>query len=97
MEKKYLCRFILGIAIMASGILSTAFFDIGVLIPIVLFNMGLIIFVATALRLFRRGDLPDRDERTKKLAAYGITYSWLADACCYHGPFLGSVLRDWPN
>lgn len=77
MEKKYLCRFILGIAIMASGILSTAFFDIGVLIPIVLFNMGLIIFVATALRLFRRGDLPDRDERTKKLAAYGITYSWL--------------------
>jgi hypothetical protein len=77
MERKYVYRLILSIAIMAAGILSTAFLDIGVLIPIVLFNMGLIIFVATSLRLFRRGDLPDRDERTKKLAAYGITYSWL--------------------
>lgn len=77
MERKYVYRLILGIAIMAAGISSTAFLDIGVLIPIVLVNLGLIIFVATAFRLFRRGDLPDRDERTKKLAAYGITYSWL--------------------
>jgi hypothetical protein len=30
-----------------------------------------------AFRLFIQGDFPDRDERTKKLAAYGITYSWL--------------------
>lgn len=77
MEKKYLYKLILGIALMAAGILSDAFFDIDILIPIVLVNTGLIIFVATAFRLFRRGDLPDRDERTKKLAAYGITYSWL--------------------
>ena len=39
--------------------------------------MGLIIFILTAFRLFRQGDFPDADERTKKLAAYGITYSWL--------------------
>jgi predicted histidine transporter YuiF (NhaC family) len=77
MERKYIYRLILGIAIMAAGILSDAFLDIDVLIPIVLVNLGLIILVATAFRLFRRGDLPDRDERTKKLAAYGITYSWL--------------------
>ncbi|MGB9938270.1 hypothetical protein [Methanosarcina sp.] len=77
MERKYVYRLILGIAIMAAGILSDIFSNIDVLIPIVLVNMGLIIFIATAFRLFRRGDLPDRDERTKKLAAYGITYSWL--------------------
>ncbi|HET8685462.1 MAG TPA: hypothetical protein VFM18_02215 [Methanosarcina sp.] len=77
MEKKYLYKLILGIAIMAAGILSNAFFYIDVLIPILLINLGLIIFIATAFKLFRRGDLPDRDERTKKLAAYGITYSWL--------------------
>jgi predicted histidine transporter YuiF (NhaC family) len=77
MERQYIYRLILGIAIMAAGILSDAFLDIDVLIPIVLVNLGLIILVATAFRLFRRGDLPDRDERTKKLAAYGITYSWL--------------------
>jgi uncharacterized membrane protein len=46
-------------------------------ISIFLINFGLILFVVTAFRLFRQGDLPDRDERTKKLAAYGITYSWL--------------------
>jgi hypothetical protein len=77
MEKKYLYKLILGIALIAAGILSDVFFDIDILIPIVLVNTGLIIFVVTAFRLFRRGDLPDRDERTKKLAAYGITYSWL--------------------
>lgn len=77
MEKKYAYKLILGIVLMAAGILSDVFLDADVLIPIVLVNMGLIIFVATAFRLFRRGDLPDRDERTKKLAAYGITYSWL--------------------
>jgi len=77
MERKYVYRLILGIAIMAAGILLDIFSNIDVLIPIFLVNLGLIIFVATAFRLFRRGDLPDRDERTKKLAAYGITYSWL--------------------
>ncbi len=77
MERKYLYKLIFGIVLMAAGILSDIFLDIDVLIPIVLVNTGLIIFVATAFRLFRRGDLPDRDERTKKLAAYGITYSWL--------------------
>ncbi|RXA16398.1 hypothetical protein EQO05_14085 [Methanosarcina sp. MSH10X1] len=60
-----------------SVVLSEVLFDIDILIPIFLINMGLIIFIATVFRLFRRGDLPDRDERTKKLAAYGITYSWL--------------------
>lgn len=77
MEKKYLYKLIFGIIMMAAGVLSNVFFDVDILIPIFLVNTGLIIFVATVLRIFRRGDLPDRDERTKKLAAYGITYSWL--------------------
>lgn len=77
MEKKYLYKLILGIALIAAGILSKAFLEIDVLIPIFLVNLGLIIFVATTFRLIRRGDLPDRDERTKKLASYGIAYSWL--------------------
>ena len=46
-------------------------------ISIFLISFGLILFVVTAFRHFRQGDLPDRHERTKKLAAYGITYSWL--------------------
>ena len=80
MEKTDLYKLILGIILIAAGILSVVLLevlDIDMLIPIILVNIGLIIFVVTVFRLFRRGDLPDRDERTKKLAAYGITYSWL--------------------
>ncbi|AAM32592.1 hypothetical protein MM_2896 [Methanosarcina mazei Go1] len=55
----------------------TVFFEGDSSIPVILIVMGMVIFLITAFRLFRQGDLPDRDERTKKLAAYGITYSWL--------------------
>jgi len=76
-EKIYRYKLILGIIIMLAGILSAAFLEVEASVSIILISMGLVIFVMTAFRLFRRGDLPDRDERTKKLAAYGITYSWL--------------------
>lgn len=77
MEKKYLYTLILGISIMTAGILSLVFQEIDSSISISLINIGLIIFIVTVFRLLRKGALPDRDERTKKLAAYGITYSWL--------------------
>jgi amino acid transporter len=62
---------------MIAGMLSVAFQEVDKSISISLISIGLIIFVVTVFRLFRKGDLPDKDERTKKLAAYGITYSWL--------------------
>jgi len=76
-EKIYRYKLVLGIIIMLAGILSAALHIFETSVSLFLINMGLIIFVLTAFRLFRQGDLPDRDERTKKLAAYGITYSWL--------------------
>ena len=77
MEKIYRYKLVLGITIMLAGMLSAAFHTFDMSISIFLINLGLILFVITAFRLFRLGGLPDRDERTKKLAAYGITYSWL--------------------
>lgn len=77
-EKKYRYKLILGIALMLAGMMSVVFLEVDVLIPIFLINTGLIVFVATVFRLVRRGDIPDRDERTKKLAAHGIAYSWLS-------------------
>ncbi|MCQ1536321.1 hypothetical protein FTO70_11650 [Methanosarcina sp. KYL-1] len=76
MGRKYRYTLFLGIALMVAGMLSAAFLEVDTL-AIGLINAGLIIFLVTAFRLFRQGELPDRDERTKKLAAYGITYSWL--------------------
>jgi hypothetical protein len=77
MEKKYLYTLILGTTIMVAGMLSIVFQEFDSSISISLINIGLIIFIVTVFRLFRKGEIPDRDERTKKLAAYGITYSWL--------------------
>jgi amino acid transporter len=77
MEKKYLYKLVLGIIIMIAGMLSVAFLEVDKSISISLISIGLIIFLVTVFRLFRKGEFPDRDERTKKLAAYGITYSWL--------------------
>jgi hypothetical protein len=77
MEKKYFYTLVLGIAIMVAGIFSIAFQKFEESISVSLINIGLIIFIVTVFRIFRKGELPDRDERTKKLAAYGITYSWL--------------------
>lgn len=77
MEKIYRYKLVLGITIMLAGMLSVAFHMFDMSISIFLINLGLILFVITAFRFFRLGGLPDRDERTKKLEAYGITYSWI--------------------
>jgi hypothetical protein len=76
-KKAYKYKLASGLNIILAGIISTIFFEVDARLSIFLINLGLILFVITAFRLFRLGELPDRDERTKKLAAYGITYSWL--------------------
>lgn len=77
MEKMQKYKLALGLIIMLTGMFSVAFHIFETSISIFLINLGLILFVITSFRLFKQGNLPDRDERTKKLAAYGITYSWL--------------------
>ncbi len=73
-NEEYKHMLALGVLLMLAGIVSAAFFEVNTLVPIFLITMGLVLsFIA----VFRREDLPDRDERTKKLAAYGISYSWL--------------------
>lgn len=76
-KKEYKHRLILGILLMFAGMLSVAFLRVDPRISIFLVVMGTVIFLMVAFRLFRHGDLPDKDERTKKLASYGIVYSWL--------------------
>lgn len=77
MEKRYVYKLALGVIILLAGIVSATFYKHEASFSSFLISMGLVLFILTAFRFFRKGDLPDRDERTKKLAAYGITYSWL--------------------
>jgi hypothetical protein len=77
LQKGYKYKLTLGVILILAGIFFTVFFKDNSSVPVILIVMGMVVFVISAFRLFRQGDLPDRDERTKKLAAYGITYSWL--------------------
>lgn len=43
----------------------------------ILINIGVAIIAVLLVRLRRIGNLPEKDERTKKLGAYGLSYSWL--------------------
>lgn len=42
-----------------------------------LITMGVVIIAVMALCLWRRGEDVEADERTKKIGAYGLSYSWL--------------------
>lgn len=75
-ENRYVYKLALGVIILLAGIVSATCYKYEALSSFLII-MGLILFILTAFRLFRQGDLPDRDERTKKLVAYGTTYSWL--------------------
>jgi drug/metabolite transporter (DMT)-like permease len=77
MKKRYVYKLALGVIVLLAGIVSATFYEHDASFSSFLISMGLVLFIVTAFRFFRQGDLPDRDERTKKLAAYGITYSWL--------------------
>ena len=43
----------------------------------VLITMGVVIIAVMALCLWRCGEDVEADERTKKIGAYGLSYSWL--------------------
>lgn len=66
MEKIHRYKLILGLIIMLAGMFSAAFLEVNASVSILLIVMGMVILVMTAFRLFSQGDLPDRDERTKK-------------------------------
>ncbi|HEY3362767.1 MAG TPA: hypothetical protein VGK06_13380 [Methanosarcina sp.] len=64
-ENRYAYKLALGVIILLAGIVSATCYKYEALVSSFLISMGLIIFILTAFRLFRQGDLPDRDERTK--------------------------------
>jgi predicted membrane channel-forming protein YqfA (hemolysin III family) len=43
----------------------------------ILINIGVALIAVLLIRMRRTGNLPEKDERTKKLGAYGLSYSWL--------------------
>jgi hypothetical protein len=79
MSGKDLMLFITGLLLVASGLvlqfLGYIPADSGGMAGLIAAGIVLILF--PILREWRSGDFPAADERTKKIGAYGITYSWL--------------------
>jgi len=79
MKKIYAYKMAFGLALFGVGMCVIPFLeDFDPLVSFTLISSGVIIVAFTAYRHMKYKDAPEGDERTKKLGAYGITYSWLA-------------------
>ncbi len=76
MDNRYKYSLYAAIAAVVIGILASTLQVGDEEISNILINIGVAIIVVLLVRLRRTGNLPEKDERTKKLGAYGLSYSW---------------------
>lgn len=77
MNLKYKLFLVLGFLLTLAGLLMLlAGEEMGGGHASVLITIGVVIIAVMALRLWRHGEDIEADERTKKIGAYGISYSW---------------------
>ena len=76
MDNRYKYSLYAAIAAVVIGILASILQIGDEEISNILINIGVAIIAVLLVRLRRTGNLPEKDERTKKLGAYGLSYSW---------------------
>ncbi|MDI6718960.1 MAG: hypothetical protein QMD46_05055 [Methanomicrobiales archaeon] len=78
MERRYALWFIWGLGLLAIGILGTLIFPrgLGEGSTAILITSGIVVLVATSAKLLRCGEGPQQDERTRRIGAWGLSYSW---------------------
>ncbi|MCK9297430.1 hypothetical protein HL657_05600 [Methanoculleus sp. YWC-01] len=77
MKKRYAIQIAAGVVLGAAGILLPFLVAGTEAISSLLVTIGLVILAVAVVRHWRFRDEPERDERTQKIGAYGISYSWL--------------------
>lgn len=77
MKKRYAVQIAAGAVLGATGILLPFLVDGTEAISSLLVTIGLVILAVAVVRHWRFRDEPEKDERTQKIGAYGISYSWL--------------------
>lgn len=77
MKTRYAVQIAAGVVLGAAGIFLPFLADGTEAISSILVTIGLVILLVAALRHWRFRDEPEKDERTQKIGAYGISYSWL--------------------
>lgn len=76
MDNRYKYSLYAAIIVVVIGILASILQVGDEEISNILINIGVAIIAVLLVRLRRTGNLPEKDERTKKLGAYGLSYSW---------------------
>ncbi len=76
MDNRYKYSLYAAIAAVVIGILASILQVGDEEISNILINIGGAIIAVLLVRIRRTGNLPEKDERTKKLGAYVLSYSW---------------------
>ena len=87
MKTRNLCRIIIGVLMITSGIVSLLITSGETIIGTMLLAAGFA-FLITGISHHRKyGDDPESDERSKKVGAYGLSYAWLTGLFFMFGLF----------
>ena len=77
MKRRYAIQIAAGAVLGAAGVVLPLLVDGTEAISSLMVTIGLVILAVAVVRHWRFRDEPERDERTQKIGAYGISYSWL--------------------
>lgn len=88
MQRRYTLWFTLGLVLIALGIAMLLNGSAETGIGSSLIASGTVVIIFSTAKLFRRGDGPEQDERTRRIGAWGISYSWFVT-------FLSLFLLFW--
>ena len=77
MKRRYAIQIAAGAVLGAAGILLPFLVDGTEALSSLMVTIGLVILAVAAVRHWRFRDEPEKDERTQKIGAYAISYSWL--------------------
>ena len=87
MKTRNLCRIIIGVLMILSGIVSLLFTSGETIIGTMLLAAGFAFLITDIARHRKYGDNPESDERSKKVGAYGLSYAWLTGLFFMFGLF----------
>ncbi|HHI04092.1 MAG TPA: hypothetical protein ENL45_00925 [Candidatus Woesearchaeota archaeon] len=77
MKKEYKYRLVIGPIILLIGIALLIFGKIDDLITGTLIIAGIVLLLNGVLKHLRYKNMPERDERTRKIGAFAAAYSWV--------------------
>ncbi len=87
MKLRNLYRIIIGVLMVVSGLTFVIITSGEAITGTILLVAGIIFLLTGIIRNNKYSDEPESDERSKKIAAYGLSYSWLTGLFFMFGLF----------